>query len=512
MAEASIVELGPGRLRGEAGDGVTVFRGIPYAAPPVGDLRFRPPAPPTPWDGVRDAVAFGAIGLQVPTPLEVQQGRMDLPQDEDCLFLNVWTPACDDARRPVLLWIHGGAWLNGTGAAHWFDGTSFARRHDIVVVTINYRLDVFGWLHLGALSADEPDSGNCGLLDQVAALRWVHDHIAAFGGDPGTVTIAGESAGSMSVATLMATPAAEGLFHRAVMQSGVGVSHTTTERAAAVTEQILHHAGISADGDAVAALRALPADGLLDAYLGLLMADPLLLAPEQLEMVLGPVVGTPSLPRTPVDATRAGASAGIPVLVGTDEHEMEIMQLNVPTFYELDETELERRFRSVFGTAAEHASAMYREAAKETVGRPWTVVDTDRLFRVPSIELAQDREPHGASTWMYLWRWRSLACDGGLGAVHTVEIPFVFNTLQTAPGLAITGDPSPSAQDLADAVHATWAQFIRHGDPNGGGLPEWPRYDRARRATMIIDVESAVEDDPERDRRLLWAGIERAGV
>jgi para-nitrobenzyl esterase len=177
MAEAPIVELALGRLRGEAGDGVTVFRGIPYAAPPVGDRRFRPPAPPAPWDGVRDAVAFGAIGHQVPTPLEVQQGRMDLPQDEDCLFLNVWTPACDDARRPVLLWIHGGAWLNGTGAAHWFDGTSFARRHDLVVVTINYRLDVFGWLHLGALSADEPDSGNCGLLDQVAALRWVHDHI-----------------------------------------------------------------------------------------------------------------------------------------------------------------------------------------------------------------------------------------------------------------------------------------------------------------------------------------------
>jgi para-nitrobenzyl esterase len=507
-AAAPVVELATGRLRGERGDGVSVFRAVPYARPPVGPLRFRPPEPAPPWAGVRDATADGPICPQLLTPLETLVGRPDLPQDEDCLTVNVWTPATHGGRRPVLVWIHGGAWLNGTGAESWFDGSSFARRHDVVVVTMNYRLNVFGWLHLGGLSDDEADSGNAGLLDQVAALRWVREHIGAFGGDPARVTVAGESAGAMSVGTLLATPTASGLFHRAILQSGVGANVTTPEAATAMTRLILDRAGVPADRAGVAALRALPAGRLLGAYTQLLMDDPMVHAPEELGFQLGPVAGVPSLPQPPVDAIRdRGAAAAVPVLVGTDAHEMEIMRLNGEAFYDLDDAEVDRRFHRLFGPAADDAIAIFQKAAQETGGNPWTAVDTDRLFRIPSIQLAEDRERHGARTWMYLFRWPSSALGGRLGAAHTVEIPFVFNTLATPAAHAVTGGDEVSAQPLADLVHRTWAQFVTAGDPNHDGLPAWPVYDSTRRATMILDTQSFVEDDPERERRLLWRSM-----
>ena len=225
MAESEpTVTLRNGVLRGMGTEGCCIFRGIPYAQPPVGPLRFRPPVPPAPWRGVREATSAGAIAHQFPTDLEVMQGRMDLPQSEDCLTLNIWTPSLEGADRPVMVWIHGGGYLTGTGAAEWFDGTSFARNHGVVVVTINYRLNVFGYLHLADLAPGEEGSGNCGLLDQLAALQWVSDNISSFGGDRGNVTVFGESAGAMSVGVILGAPGSAGLVHRAILQSGAAVT------------------------------------------------------------------------------------------------------------------------------------------------------------------------------------------------------------------------------------------------------------------------------------------------
>src|SRR5436190_7760967 len=236
----SLVETQNGTLGGKVGDGVHVFRGIPYAAPPVGSLRFKPPRPVKPWSGVREAIAFGPVACQQPSPLEGMFAAQQQEMSEDCLFLNVWTPGPDNGRRPVMVWIHGGAFVSGSGSTPWYNGTSFARTHDVVLVTINYRLGALGFAHLADVLGDKyAGSGNNGILDQIAALGWVRDNVALFGGDPGNLTIFGESAGGMSVGTLLGTPAAAGLFHRAIPQSGAAHNARPVETAAANTQLLL---------------------------------------------------------------------------------------------------------------------------------------------------------------------------------------------------------------------------------------------------------------------------------
>jgi para-nitrobenzyl esterase len=505
-----IVDVGAGQLEGERTGEVSVFRGVRYAEAPVGPLRFRPPEPVRPWAGIRQATSFAPICPQIPTGLEAMQGRMDLPMDEDCLALNIWTPGCDGAHRPVLVWIHGGAWLNGSGAADWFDGSSFARLHDIVVVTIGYRLNVFGFLHLGLLASGETESGHVGMLDQIAALEWVRDHIEAFGGDPGAVTIAGESAGAMSVGTLLAMPPAHGLFHRAIMQSGVGAVLTTPQRAHGMTEAILGKAGIPADDKGPAALRQLSHQELLDAYLGVLMDNPMEQAPEEMLPDFAPVVGLPSLPEPPFDAIASGVSGAVAVLLGTDEHEMEVMRWSLPAFYDFDDATVDERMHRLFGDQADTAQALYKNAAGDSGRNRWTSVDTDRLFRVPADRMATLRADGEAPTYLYLWRWPSTAMEGRLGAVHTVEIPFVFNTLTSQQAIDTVGALTPEAAALALRIHATIAAFVRTGDPNTtAGLGHWPAFNSARRPVMVIDANSGIQDDPYRDHRLLW---ERSGL
>jgi para-nitrobenzyl esterase len=497
----SIAHLSGGRLRGQRVDGVEVFRGVPYARPPVGPLRFRPPVECEPWDGVRDATEVGAIAAQFSTPLEVIQGRMDLPQSEDCLTLNIWTPACDDGRRPVLVWIHGGGYLNGTGAAEWFDGTSFAANHDVVVVTINYRLNVFGYLHLAELAPNEDGSGNCGLLDQIAALRWVCDNIAAFGGDPGQVTVAGESAGAFSVGVILGTPGAAGLFHRAILQSGAAVHVVSAESATAVATEILGELGLKPDEGGIAELRQLPTDQILGAYGAVAFRHPPDTAIEDATLTFAPVVDGFVLPVAPMTAIQDGLSAGVAIMIGTDRDEMEIMRLLDESFYAFDNDELARRCTNLFGDLATRALSLYQTAS---TGNVWTAVDTDRTFVIPAIELAEAHTAAGGAAWMYLFTWTTTAFAGQLGAVHTLEIPFVFNTLDSGAGPEFTGGPPDRARPLARRLHRTWAEFIRHGDPNNDDIPPWPLYEPQRRATMILDDDCTVADDPPRDRRLLW--------
>ena len=344
-SNGSVVELRAGRLVGVRKEGVSVFWGVPYAQPPVGPLRFRPPVEGTPWEGVRQARSFGSIAHQFPTDLEQMQGRLDLPQSEDCLTLNIWTPQPDTARRPVMVWIHGGAYLNGTGAAEWFDGTSFATRHDVVLVTINYRLAVFGYLHLAGLSPEEVGSGNCGLLDQIAALQWVADNIASFGGDPDNVTVFGESAGAMSVGVLLGTPGAAGLFHRAILQSGAASNVTTAEDATAVAVAVLAALGLSPDGEGVTRLRELPASEIMAAYGAVAVSHAPDMAAARIVPTFAPVVDGAVLPQEPLRAIREGASSSVPVMIGTNRDEMEVMRLLDKSIYDFGDDEIDAACR-----------------------------------------------------------------------------------------------------------------------------------------------------------------------
>jgi para-nitrobenzyl esterase len=500
----SIVQLRAGRVRGLREDGVEVFRGVPYARPPIGPLRFRAPLECEPWNGVREATAAAPIAPQLSTPLEAMEGRMELPQSEDCLTLNVWTPASDGGRRPVMVWIHGGGYMNGTGAAEWFDGTSFAASHGIVLVTINYRLNVFGYLHLAELAPGEAGSGNCGLLDQIAALRWVHNNIAAFGGDPDNVTVFGESAGAFSVGIILGTPGAAGLMHRAILQSGAAAHVISTERATTIATEVITELGFRPDERGIAEMRQLSTDQVLAAFGAVAQRHPPDGGSEDMALMIAPVVDGFVLPVEPMTAIRQGASAGIPVMIGTDLNEMEIMRLLDESFYDLDDDEVARRCAKVFGDLATRALALYRGPTRGMTGNAWTAVDTDRTFLIPAIELAEVRAATGGATWMYLFTWTTTAFGGRMGAVHTLEIPFVFNTLDRGAAPELTGGPPDHARPLAGRMHRTWAQFARHGDPNHDGLPQWEVYEPERRATMIFDVECVVEHDAQRDRRLLW--------
>jgi para-nitrobenzyl esterase len=501
------VATGAGHLRGERAGDVAVFRGIPYAAPPIGPLRFRPPAAHAPWDGVREAQGFGSIAYQLPNDLESLQGRLDLPQDEDCLTLNVWTPETDGGRRPVMVWIHGGGYLTGTGAADWFDGTSFATRHDVVVVTINYRLAVFGYLHLAGLAPDEEGSGNCGLLDQIAALRWVAENIAAFGGDPGNVTVFGESAGAMSTGVILGTPAAAGLFHRAILQSGAAANVTTADDATAITSAILTELGLGADADGVARLRQIPASEIMAAYVGVVMRQPPDMAAPHIVPTFAPVVDGAVLPAEPLRAIREGASSSVPILIGTNRDEMEIMRLMDSSIYDFDDDEIGRRATRLFGAQAAEALSLYRGPLGGTSDNVWTAVDTDRMFLLPAIELAEAHLAAGGATWLYQFNWTTTAFGGSMGAVHTLEIPFVFNTFNLGASPELTGGPPAHVQPLGDLMHQIWAHFARHGDPGHDGIAAWPPYEPPVRATMLFDTESAVVPDPAQARRTFWQSL-----
>ena len=500
----AVVRLGAGQIEGVRVDGVSVFRGVPYAQPPVGPLRFRPPRQCAPWEGVRDARHVGPIAHQFPTDLEQMQGRLDLPQSEDCLTLNIWTPAADGANRPVMVWIHGGAYLNGTGAAEWFDGTSFATRHDVVLVTINYRLAVFGYLHLAGLFLDEVGSGNCGLLDQVAALQWVADNIASFGGDPGNVTVFGESAGAMSVGVLLGTPAAAGLFHRAILQSGAASNVTTAEDATAVAAAVLAALGLSPDGAGVTQLRAFPAQDIMAAYGAVAVSHAPDMTAARVVPTFAPVVDGAVLPTEPLRAVAEGASSSVPIMIGTNRDEMEIMRLFDKSIYDFGDEEIERRAASLFGDLSGEALALYRGPGRGTTENVWTAVDTDRTFLLPAIALAEAHVAAGGATWLYFFTWTTTAFGGRMGAVHTLEIPFVFNNFALGASPELTGGPPADAYALGERMHRTWAQFARDGDPAHDGLPEWPPYEPGQRATMTFDTECAVVSDPLRDRRMLW--------
>ncbi len=465
-----------GSVEGRERAGALLFAGIPYAAPPTGDHRFAPPRPPEPWDGVRPAQRFGAASPQSAGEPGSLTGIAPKHQDEDCLSLNVCTPACDDAGRPVFVWIHGGAFRSGTGGIPWYDGAPFATEHDVITVTINYRLGALGFLHL-----DGTSSGLNGLLDQLAALRWVQANIASFGGDPAKVTVAGESAGAMSVGALLAMPASKGLFRSAIAQSGAAKHVVDLDTAADVREAFLEELG----GDPMTA----DVGDILDAQLraeARFASDPRL---DGSAMAFRPVVDGVELPDRPLDLVAQGASADVSLMIGTNLDESSLWG-GGPR----DEDRLTHKLGEMLPDPAA-AAEVYRQrlGADATPGKVFVAANTDRAFRWPATQLA---EAHQGTTYRYLFTWASRV--PGLGSTHALEIPFVFNTIDR-PGTDMFLGEGPSPASLASEMHAAWAAFIADGNPG------WPSYDDAERLTMCFDNTSGVESDPLSAERELWA-------
>jgi para-nitrobenzyl esterase len=495
------VETSFGRLEGLARAGHVAFYGVPFAAPPVGPLRWRAPLPPVAWPGTRLAKTPGPAARQTghPIPGFAASG----PQSEDCLYLNIFTPACDGQRRPVLFWIHGGGFTHGSGSEALYDGGPLARRGDVVVVTINYRLGAFGYAHPATRLPGRGLANNCGQLDAIAALRWVHDHISAFGGDPGNVTIFGESAGAASVGTLLAMPGARGLFHKAILQSGAGRA-ASLEAAGDVVDRLVAAAGVSsAEG-----LLALSADRLLEAQTSVAASRGFG------TLLFAPVVDGDTLPMQPLEAVAAGAAAGIPVMIGTNRDEVKLftaMQQREP----LDDGGLERAVAGMFpgatATAIRTAIATVR-AGRVARGLPADQLDvldaiwSEGMFRANALRLALAQREHESRTYVYLFTYASPARRGALGACHALEMPFVFGTLD-APGQDRFAGTGPEVERLSANMMDAWIAFARTGDPSHEGIGRWEPYDVETRPTMVFDRESRLEDDPYSEERLAAAAL-----
>ena len=508
----AIVETRYGKVEGLERNGYRVFRGIPYAAPPVGPRRWLPPAPPEPWSGVRDATQFPHVAPQPPrvpdSPLAMLGTELG-PEDEDCLYLNVFTPAADGARRPVLVWIHGGAFVSGTGITPLYDGRHFARRGDVVVVTINYRLGALGFLNLKEVTGGRiPATGCEGLLDQVAALEWVRDNIAAFGGDPDQVTIFGESAGGMSVGSLLGLESARGLFRRAIPQSGASSTAHDLPRAVRVAELLLEDLGI--DPQDADSLRSCEAHRLVEVGQALSLSG----NREVGGMIFQPVIDGDVLPRLPLESVRRGSADGVDVLAGSTLDEWKLFSIMDPNSLSLDEVHLRKRLEH--GPAEGDLLPMidaYRgargERGEDTSARAlFEAIQTDRIFRLPALRLAEAVSARGGRAYTYLFTWPSPALRGALGACHAIEIAFVFRTHDLSEGTGMFFGTGPAADALAETTQDAWLAFAKGGDPTTSALGSWPAYSEQRRATMVLGEKSALEEDPYASERRAWDGLE----
>ncbi len=500
---APTVKTQLGRLEGRDEGGLVVFRGIPYAAPPVGARRLRPPEPCPPWRGVRSASRFGASapqGAAVARFIQAMIGVASVGQNEDCLTLNVWTPASDARRRPVLVWIHGGAFVMGSGSTTLYDGRHLAERGDVVVVTLNYRLGALGFLDLKAVGGGSDAPSNLGLRDQIAALRWVRDNIEAFGGDPECVTVFGESAGGMSVGALRGTPDTRGLFQRAILQSGAAHNVSTRDQARRVAENFL--AKLRIDPAHPERLWELEVARILEAQRATAF---------ELGLGLGTLPWQPSvdgdlLPRQPLEALADGAAADVATLVGSNRDEWKLFMLGDRRGRGMDEAMLRRRLaRALPGKTAlgvplaERAYAAYRSALRgrssDTPAERWVSFQSDRIFHVPAVRVADLQSEAGAPTWSYLFSWSPPIVSRQVGACHGIEIPFVFGTLRRAalrPAVAA----APATRRLARNVQAAWIGFARHGEPGHEGLPDWPKADARTRRTLALTRNCRVKENP----------------
>jgi para-nitrobenzyl esterase len=506
VSTEAMVATTSGKIEGTYKNGLYIFRGVPYAAPPVGRRRWLPPEPAEPWRGVRPAQRFATIAPQNPIEIQILAPPEPEPQDEDCLYLNIWTPGLDDARRPVMVWIHGGGFTMGSGSSLVYNGRTLSTRGNAVIVTINYRLGSLGFLNLNEVTGGQiPATGNEGLLDQIAALKWVRDNIALFGGDPDNVTIFGESAGGMSVGTLLAMPAARGLFHRAICQSGAASSVHTLERATRVAKMFLETAGASPKD--VAGLRALTVDKLLPAQTAL--PQKTFRSDLRITLPFQPVVEGKTLPSMPLRAIEGGSTKAVPVMVGTTLEEWKLFALADPDVATLDEAGLVRRLARLLpaeyvpGLVEAYRSVRARRGEPTSPGELFTAIETDRIFRLPAVRLMEAQRKPNPEVFSYIFTWKSPALGGQLGACHAIDIGFVFGTFE-----ANFSGSGPEANALARNIQNAWLAFARTGSPSTKSLGEWPQYG-ANRETMFLGAECQVVKDPFAEERRAWEKIPR---
>ena len=496
--DAAIVDTEAGKLQGFIHHGIFTYRGIPYAKAE----RFMPPHKPVGWQGVRTALSYGYICPQVQS-----EKLNDIPEfvtphrywitNEDCLNLNVWTPSISDGKhRPVMVWIHGGGFKNGSSIEQVaYDGENISRKGDVVLVSVNHRLNSLGFLDLSAYGSAYKQSANVGMMDLVAALQWVKANIERFGGDPGNVTVFGQSGGGGKITTLMAAPAAKGLFHKAIIESGSirGMGMTLTDRAATqkIADFTLQNLAIPASQ--VERINTISYDRLQEASEMALNQVSKLMGVEGLlgrGLTWAPVVDGEFLPAQPFDTSAPLQSKDIPLLVGSTLNEFPLAEFNPRTRASSQWTpeQLQRYLKEAYGSSADAVRAAYQKAYPGLKTSEWLYVDT--IFRPGAIETAQMKsDQHGAPVFLYLFAWQSAVLDGWGRSGHCKEIPFVFNNVALADG---TTGASPAAFALERTMTDAWVHFARSGTPSAAGLPAWPAYTRDNGATMIIDNKSEV--------------------
>lgn len=485
-----VIATTDGPVRGVGEQGLSVFRGIPYAAAPTGEQRFKAPAPPTPWSAPLDASRFGPACIQTPDEHEMAKGT---PTSEDCLKLNAWTPSTS-GRKPVIVFIHGGGFVSGSARDPWYEGASLARR-GAVVVTIQYRVGPFGWLDLSSLGGDYAQSMNNGLLDQMAALRWVRANATALGGDGRNVTIVGESAGAISISALLGTPSADGLYDRAVLQSGTAGTIATRDWSQKVASSFTRLAGVSHPRE------------LLELSSDKLQASAKKLYDSQFsDTAFHPVVDGTLIPQLPMQRIASPDGPTKPVIIGTNLDEARYWLYYVPEMDRLPERYFRPWLKSLVGDRYQEVFDAYqRERPDLDDAQTGMALAGDVGFRMPAIRMAEALSRRGVPVHMYLATVTSPDLDGQLGSPHAVELPFLFGTLTGDRARTMVGT-DPANTTLSTTMQQLWTSFATDGTPRAPGLT-WPRFDTDQRPTLILDRQVKIENDPYPQARKTWGPV-----
>lgn len=507
-----------GKVRGASQDGVICFKGVPYAGPPTEKNRFKPPVKPEPWDGVRDTLLYGAASIQPRDP-NSPPDAMQAPSNEHCEYLNVWTPMIGDGhKRPVMFYSHGGGFTTGNGGAEgtpdnlFHDGGALARNYDVVVVTHNHRLGLFGYLYLGDILGEEYAASGCnGMLDITAALEWVRDNIEQFGGDPGCVMIFGESGGGAKTSCLTALPAAHRLFHRASVESGSMIRGLAKDRATEMTHLVLDNLGLKPSE--ARQLLTLPTERLLKAQVEVsAAAAEAFRRSARIDGNLGfsPVVDGTFLPSGPYDPTAPAISANIPLMVGTNENEAVFMYMRQADIFRLDNAGLEKRVNDMFEDRSGKVLETYRHTRPDASPTDiFLAIATARMFWSNAVKMAERKaQLNAAPVYMYRFTYQSDALANEdppypMRASHAMEIPFKFDH----PQMPFLVGKNPARFLTAYNMSHAWASFARNGNPGCEGIPEWPAYTLDKRETMFINAQCRVVGDPDREERQLWADL-----